>query len=234
MDRTVSIIVPENHIDQAILLPQILESFQEQKDQLEVIVVYRAGGDLVKRYNWVVWLKHDTNSRGARLKLGMEHSKAPMILFHHPRSLLGENAINWLKKESKSLLWGGFSHQFDHQHPLLSFTSWYSNHIRGDIKGIYYLDHCLFVSRRLLTQIREFPCGEIFEDTELCLQLNQIKRPIRLPFISQTSWVRFEHNGIINQIWLNIKMKWQYYLKVNPGNMNQEYEASLSLNSEYP
>ena len=47
---------------------------------------------------------------------------------------------------------------------VYKFTSWWSNYIRGDIRKIYYLDHCIFFKKHILDEVN--PCHlEIFEDT---------------------------------------------------------------------
>ena len=59
---------------------------------------------------------------------------------------------------------------------LLHFTSWWSNHIRGDLLGVYYLDHCLFISRDLYDHLPSggFPALPIFEDTEFCKAIHAV------------------------------------------------------------
>ena len=94
-----------------------------------------------------------------------------------------------IANRSTDMRWGAFTHQFSISHPLLNFTSWYSNHIRGGLRSIYYLDHCLFAQKQLLLDVGLLPDIDIFEDTEICLKLRIQGKPIRLPFISQTSAV---------------------------------------------
>jgi len=129
--------------------------------------------------------------------------------------------------------WGAFTHQFDIQHPLLNFTSWYSNRIRGDRRGVYYLDHCLFAQKQLLLDVGLFPEMHIFEDTAICLKLKRKAKPIRLPFISQTSAVRFQSNGIYRQAIKNQYMKCCYYFSGSDKKMNARYEKGIELNTTY-
>lgn len=175
----------------------------------------------------------DTRSRGLRYNQGIALASYPMILFHHPRSNLMREGLMHLLEHSKKDFWGAFTHRFDLPHPLLTFTSWYSNYVRGDLKHIYYLDHCIFSSKSLLSKIGGFPGIEIFEDTEICLKLRAISSPVRFPFYSTTSAVRFRKNGPWKQAMLNQKMKILYHLKRDPNSMYKMYEKNINLNTDF-
>ncbi len=182
--------------------------------------------------NDVIFIKTNLNSRARRLKLGLNYASAPMILFHHPRSTIEPSGIEKLKKLHLSNIWGGFTHQFDHDSLVLKFTSWYSNRVRGYIRGILYLDHCIFSSRNLLNNIN-FPEVDIFEDTILSNELRAITPPIILPFQSLTSSIRFTKNGQFKQALLNQVMKICFYLNIDHKLMNKIYEFGINLNSKY-
>ena len=123
-------------------------------------------------------------------------------------------------------------HQFDWPSAFFKFTSWYSNHIRADIRKIYYLDHCIFASRDLLMETK-IPDVDVFEDTILSERLGRLCKPFRLTNISLTSAIRFQRNGIVYQSILNQFMKWGYYLGIPLKKLNIFYEKSLELNSKY-
>jgi hypothetical protein len=179
------------------------------------------------RCDRVVRLK--TRSRAERLQAGIEASSGEFIMLHHPRSLIEKEGLCRLRDDAESLLWGGFTHAFDWDHPLLRFTSWYSNRVRAGLKGIVYLDHCIFFRRDLL--IRPIPAVEIFEDTELSRILGESGPPALLPFVSTTSAVRFKSNGVWRQAFLNANLKLDYLLGGSDLAMNARYERGLGLNS---
>lgn len=172
-------------------------------------------------------------SRAGRLNIGIQNAKNDRVLLHHPRSVIDLTGIKVLMSDFKELSWGAFTHKFNVSHPVLKFTSWYSNHVRGDRRGVYYLDHCLFAQKHLLIEVGLLPEIDIFEDTELCLRLNKKAKGIRLPFISETSAVRFQTSGIYSQAIKNQYLKWQYYFKRSDKGMNKMYEQGLELNTEY-
>lgn len=170
----------------------------------------------------------DGDSRAARLQAGIEAAKAELVLLHHPRSLVAADGLRWLVEHSGEVSWGGFTHSFDWSHPVLRFTSWYSNRVRARLKGIVYLDHCVFFQKSLLT--RPIPPVEIFEDTELSKILRESGPPKVLPFFSTTSALRFRANGVLRQALLNQRLKFGYYLGMDDRAMNRRYERGLGLN----
>ena len=175
----------------------------------------------------------DTTSRAKRLNTGIQHAKGDMLLLHHPRSLLSVDSFAELQNNQEDLYWGAFTHKFDLNHPLLKFTSWWSNKVRGDLRHIFYLDHCLFIRKEIFEDMGLIPEVDIFEDTELSLMLKSYCVPLRLEGTSLTSATRFSTNGIWKQALLNQVLKWKYYFKFNHKEMNKSYEKNTKLNSDY-
>lgn len=169
-------------------------------------------------------------TRAERLNQGFAKAKGSMILFYHPRSLLDPKGIQYLVQNSEIVFWGAFTHAFDVIHPLLRFTSWYSNKIRGKINGIFYLDHCIFFHRTLWKE--NLPAIEIFEDTVLSQILKNQIQPVLLPYLSTTSAVRFTKNGVWTQAFMNQVLKIGFHLHVPHAIMNRVYEKGLNLNSK--
>ena len=169
-------------------------------------------------------------TRAERLNLGFAKAQGHMILFYHPRSYLDPKGIQFLLEKSDEICWGAFTHAFDFSHPLLKFTSWYSNKIRGKLAGIFYLDHCIFFHRSLWK--KNLPEIEIFEDTVLSQNLRNQSKPILLPFLSTTSAIRFTKNGLWKQAIMNQILKIGFHLHIPHSVMNKIYEKGLNLNSE--
>jgi hypothetical protein len=179
-------------------------------------------------------IQSKSNSRAERLNIGIQEAKGDMIFLHHPRSLIDPSAINYINKNSNKLEWGALHHCFDETSLLLKFTSWYSNNIRGKIKEIFYLDHCIFFKRNLLPKNEKaVPEVVIFEDTLLSLKLQKKGVPTLIPFKSLTSSIRFNKNGAIRQSLLNQIMKICFFLNISDDKMNRIYEKGLALNTKY-
>lgn len=229
-----SIVIPTLNESKTGYLPKILDAYIGVEG-IEVICVDGGSQDdtisIIKQSNAKL-ITTDISSRAGRLNTGIKQAKFDMVLLHHPRSLVDVEGIKALTNRTSEIRWGAFTHQFSISHPLLNFTSWYSNHIRGR-RGIYYLDHCLFAQKQLLLDVGLLPEIDIFEDTEICLKLKEQAKPIRLPFISQTSAVRFEAHGIYRQALKNQYLKWLYYFKHSDKEMNRLYEKGIELNTEY-
>ncbi|PCI36383.1 MAG: glycosyl transferase, family 2 [Elusimicrobia bacterium] len=206
----VSVVLPVSHKDKTEWLSRI----EARLAEVEGLEVLRAEG----------------KTRAERLQRGIEAASHDTILLHHPRSIVDKAGLEWLRDHAEEIAWGGFKHEFDAEHGLLRFTSWWSNNFRGPVAGILYLDHCIFFQRRLLT--RPIPPVEIFEDTELSYILREQCRPKILPFRVMTSAVRFTTNGVYRQAALNQGLKWQFYFKRSSKQMNDRYERGLGLNDE--
>ncbi|MCP4670969.1 MAG: glycosyl transferase, family 2, partial [Desulfobacula sp.] len=175
------------------------------------------------------------SNRAQRMNHGFNMSKTGLIVFHHPRSFISKGAIDELKKynaAAKKDFWGGFTHRFDKNFLGLKFTSWYSNHIRGKIFGIIYLDHCIFATRNLIIKTRGFPKRDIFEDTVFSNKLCRFIKPVLLKNYSTTSSVRFKQNGFLVQAILNLIMKACFLCRVSDSRMNVIYEKGLNLNKK--
>ena len=220
---SVSVVVPV-HAGGADWLPRILARLAEVPG-LEVIC---AGDAAPPEGSGARFVRVDGPSRGARLQAGIDAASHPTILLHHPRSLVPAEGLRWLASRAGRAGWGGFTHAFDWDHPLLRFTSWYSNRVRA-ARGIVYLDHCVFFEKTLLT--RPIPPVEIFEDTELSLILRESGPPALAPFVATTSAVRFRANGPWRQALLHPRLKLSYLLGDSHRRMNARYERGLGLNS---
>ena len=220
----ISVVIPV-HRNGADWLPRILARLNGI-DGLEVIC---AGDAPPPDGRGARFVRVEGPSRGARLQAGIDAASHRTILLHHPRSLIPADGLRWLAAGAGGSRWGGFTHAFDWDHPLLRFTSWYSNRIRAARRGIVYLDHCVYFDKKFLT--RPIPPVEIFEDTELSLILRESGLPTLAPFTATTSAVRFRANGPWRQALLNLRMKLSYLLGGSHRLMNARYERGLRLNA---
>ncbi len=234
----ISIIIPTFNEEKLGLLPKILNVF-EGISFVEVICVDSNSSDdtknIISKYNAKI-ITCETNSRAKRLNAGINASSGEIILLHHPRSIIDVEAIHYLSKNVKKIKWGGLRHKFNNGHYLLNFTSWYSNQVRGKLRSILYLDHCIYFKREFLVDdASPVPEVDIFEDTYLSLKLKKISKTsaVILDYNSETSAIRFETNGIWLQAFMNQVLKLCYMLKVPHKMMNKIYEKGLSLNSRY-
>lgn len=234
--RQISVILPTHNEKPEGLLREILDRLGQHANFEVIVVDHGSCNDTLEfiKKRGMRLLSSNSRHRSTRINEGVRVAKNEWMLLHHPRSLIAPEGLAYLSREELPQ-WGAFTHQFDSYHFLLKFTSWYSNHIRGDLRQIYYLDHCLFLNKEILQNKSEplVPEVAIFEDTKFCLKLRQMARPQRLPYLSTTSSIRFQKNGIFYQSLLNQVMKLAYFLGFSDEAMNKLYEKGLSLNSKY-
>ncbi|MCB0413821.1 MAG: glycosyltransferase [Bdellovibrionales bacterium] len=232
-----SVIVPSYNEARNGLLYESLKSIRANlKDRVEIILVDRESKDgtiqtLRAFCDQVIITKK--NKRSDRLNIGIQKANAKYIFLHHPRNFVGEKGILEVFEHLRPKVWGGLTHKFhENNHILLKFTSWYSNFIRFDRKGIVYLDHCIFFDREMLS-MPVIPSVDIFEDTLLSLKLRKQNHPIRIKHQSPTSPIRFETKGVWTQALLNQWLKVAFYFNLDKQKMNKIYENQMDLNSNY-
>lgn len=201
----------------------------------EMIVVDGGSADATRelaRHHGARCVALERSNRAQRINRGIQESQGTWVVLVHPRSLLDPACVAELLVQAPMGSWGAWTHAFDDMHALLRFTSWYSNVMRGDLRSIYYLDHCLFIHRTLLAALSAplVPEVPIFEDTELCLKLRAIRRGCRLRMVVRTSSIRFRTNGLLRQAAINQWLKISWLLGRDPQRMNRVYEAGLALN----
>lgn len=231
-----SVVIPTLNEEENPYFLQILELFSSFEGA-EIIV--SDGGSIdntptcCSKFN-IKYLARKTTSRAERINMGIRESSSDMILLHHPRSFVCKKGVEYLIQNAMNLKWGGFLHSFDFDHPILKFTSWYSNYIRGYLSGILYLDHCIFLKKSMARSIGELPLVDIFEDTILSQKLlKNFGKPRILPHKATTSAVRFKTNGMYRQSLMNQYLKVKFYLGADHRQMNKLYETNTRLNSKY-
>lgn len=235
----ISVIIPTLNEIQHGYIDRILKFWSNFQKDFEIIVVDSGSTDetlkTVEKYKFVRVIKSNKKNRPGRLNDGAKVANGNFILFHHPVSLLDVTAIDTLKNvcSDKQFVWGAFKHKFDASHPLLRFTSWYSNFVRGRLKGVFYLDHCFLVNKKYNEQIGGWPEDDIFEDTIYSRRLRKFAWPKLLHGISITSDRRFKKRGMYKHAILNQVIKLMFELGVDKRRINLIYEGKNPFNVKY-
>lgn len=221
-------------------LPTILENLQAQQGDKELIAVVSPSTDetlaLLQAAPQICVIKSDANNRAQRLNVGIQASQGDIVLLHHPATVLPPAvALRQIEQafQNPTVMWSGFHHQFDLDHWLLRYTSWYSSVVRPCWGQILYFDHCLAVRRSLLDDIGGVPDMDIFEDTALSQRLKQSGAPAILPGRIITSARRYRDRGVYRQALMNQTLKLMYHLNLDPQWMNRLYERKVQINVTY-
>lgn len=221
-------------------LPKIIENLQTQQGDKELIAVVSPSNDktlaLLQAAPQICVIEADAKNRAQRLNIGIQASQGEIVLLHHPATLLPQEiALIQIEKafQEPTVMWSGFHHQFDLEHWLLRYTSWYSSIIRPRWGQILYLDHCVAVRRSLLDAIGGVPDMDIFEDTALSQQLRQHGAPLILAGCIVTSARRYRDRGVYRQALMNQTLKLMYHLNLDPRWMNRLYEQQIQINVTY-
>lgn len=222
-------------------LPKIVDNLAAQQGDKELIAVVSPCEDetlsVLQRSPDVRIIEAPAaKNRAQRFNIGIAASRGEVVLLHHPATLLpAQQAIAALDKgfQDPLVMWSGFRHQFDLDHWLLRYTSWYSNSVRPRWGRILYCDHCVAVRRSLLLEIGGVPDMDIFEDTALSQRLSRYGEPLMLPYSVVTSARRYRGRGVYRQALLNQSLKVMYHLKLDPRWMNRLYEKRAQINVSY-
>lgn len=221
-------------------LPRIVDNLLAQAGEKELIAVVSPSQDgtanLLARVPQMRVIESPTRNRAQRLNVGIAASRGEAIVLHHPATLLppGDALVQVAQAlQDPQLMWGGFRHQFDWDHWLLRYTSWYSTTVRPRWGRVLYLDHCIFVRRSLLHTIGGIPDLDIFEDTALSHKLSRFGAPVVLQGTAITSARRYRHRGVYRQALLNQALKVMYHTGLDPQWMNRLYEHKTQINVTY-
>ena len=209
-----------------------LKTLLECEHQVRVIAIIHESDTETEKIlnNYEIYpVKTSLETRASRINKGISLLSHKHFIILHPRSYFYTDMI---ADVLASKGWGGFTHQFDMQHYILTFASWYSNIIRGRIFSIIYLDHIIYGQSSFLKDY-QIPDVAIFEDTYLSYYLRKKSKAIILPRKAITSAIRFKKNGLIKQAIKNQILKIKFFLKRDLSLMNKSYEKDINLNNRY-
>ena len=236
----ISVVLPGLNEIRHGYLPRIIENLEGQEGSKELIAVVSPSQDdtlaLIQRSPHFRVIEVAAKNRAQRLNIGIQASRGGIVLLHHPATLLpSTHALTLIDKafQDPLVIWSGFHHQFDLDHWLLRYTSWYSNTVRPRWGRILYLDHCVAVRRSRLIEVGGIPDMDIFEDTALSQHLGKDSAPVMLPGKVITSARRYRSRGVYHQALLNQTLKVMYHLKLDPRWMNRLYERTTQINVRY-
>lgn len=195
----ISIIIPiYNEIEAIDTLLWHIEKNTSQSITFEIIIVDGGSTDnsqnKVAKHTNVVLITAE-KGRAKQLNTGAKIANAEVLYFLHCDSFPPKDfdllIMAQVQKENKA---GCFRMKFDHRHPVLAVSQWFTriNHIscRGG-------DQSLFITKALFNEINGFNEDYIiYEDNEIISRLYNKKQFVVIPENLITSARRYRENGV--------------------------------------
>jgi hypothetical protein len=119
--------------------------------------------------------------------------------------------------------WGRFDVALAGRSPLLHVVGALMN-LRSRLTGVSTGDQGLFVTRTLFEAAGKFPPIPLMEDVALTKQLKRYGPPLNLRHRIRVSGRRWEKHGVLRTVLLMWRLRWQYWLGADPGELAQHYE----------
>ncbi len=163
--------------------------------------------------------------RAKQMNCGTHFASGDVLLFLHADTQLGENALVELARalENPTVQFGYFRMEFDSDSPIAKYYASLTN-----INSLltHYGDSGIFARRSFFEQIGKFPEQDFLEDVEFLQRAAQHAKPYLIDSAHViTSARRFEKNGYLWQMLVNISIVGLYKLGVSPNWLKEFYRA---------
>lgn len=173
----------------------------------------------------VQWVDAPCASRGAQLRLGVEHSRHDRFVFLHADTRLPSDAGRVIERAlaQPGVVGGGFRLRFDAAHPVFSLLA----HLSACDHPVSFLgDQSLFCTRSAYHSAGGFHSQPLFEDVDLAMRLARTGTMVRLPAWVTTSARRFTRRGPVRQLAINAVLLTAFHSGVSPTRLARWYRGS--------
>ena len=162
--------------------------------------------------------------RAPQMNAGAAQAHGDLLLFLHADCRLPAAAdgviVDGLNRARKT--WGRFDVTLTGTHPLLKLIGAMMN-FRSRLTGIATGDQGIFVTRSLLEAAGRYPDIALMEDIALTKKLNRFSKPLTLRHRIIASGRRWEKHGVLRTILLMWRLRFQYWLGVDPNTLAERY-----------
>jgi rSAM/selenodomain-associated transferase 2 len=162
--------------------------------------------------------------RAAQMNTGAAQAHGDILLFLHADCRLPAAAdrliTDGLNRAQKT--WGRFDVQLTGHSPLLRVVGALMN-FRSRLTGVSTGDQGLFVTRTLFEAAGKFPQISLMEDVAITKQLKRYSLPLNLRHRMMVSGRRWEKHGVWRTVLLMWRLRLQYWLGADPGELAQHY-----------
>ncbi len=224
---SVSIIVPV--LDEAAILPGILEGLQPFRSRgCEVLVVDGGSRDATAELARAAAdrVLVAVRGRASQMNAGAAAAQGDILLFLHADTRLPEDAdaLVCAGLAASGRAWGRFDVCIEGRHPLFRVVAAMMN-LRSRLTGIATGDQALFMTRAAFDAVGGFPAIELMEDIAISGRLKRLSPPLCLYDTVTTSGRRWEKNGVLRTIVLMWWLRLQYFFGVSPGRLVRAYRS---------
>lgn len=160
--------------------------------------------------------------RAVQMNFGVSHAHGDILLFLHVDTLLPSKWDDLIVKSiNNGYEYGGFLKQFESGSFLLKVNSWYSNvrlRLFSDLLG----DNAIFIQKSVFEKLKGYKKIAIMEDIEISKRLKKFKIKVINSRVI-TSARRFEKYGILKTLFLMVRLRILYFLRVDPEKIKTYY-----------
>lgn len=225
--KVLSIIVPTFN-EQACIEATLIALQPLRASGHEVIVVDGGSGDETcqRAQPLVDQLIHAERGRARQMNAGAQIASGQVLLFLHADTVLPDYAdmIVGMGLLMSKRQWGRFNVRLSGSHPLLRVVEAMMNW-RSWLTGIATGDQAMFMLRDAYHTLAGFPDMPLMEDIEMSNRLQKrFGSPLCLSNRVVTSSRRWEEKGIVRTILLMWRLRFEYWLGVDPAILKQRYD----------
>ncbi len=163
--------------------------------------------------------------RAAQMNFGAQQASGSWLLFLHADTHLDSHHIKHAMGEGALYQWGRFNVRLSGQHLMFRVIEWFINW-RSRITSVATGDQCLFIRKKLFSEISGFANIPLMEDVEICKRMRKRHKPKNILTPVTTSSRRWHHGGIFKTVFLMWKIRFLYWRGVSPEKLLVLYKSN--------
>ena len=157
------------------------------------------------------------------MNYGASMATGNILLFLHADTNLPKKAYKVIQDHLKDpgMVGGSFILSLKKKHPLLQFYTWCS---RWSLEFFTYGDHAIFIKQEIFKTIGGYKTISFMEDVEIQKRLRKAGKFKKVKAVVCTSARRFEKNGTIKQLIIDVLLVGAYKVGVSPNTLKVYYK----------